>query len=304
MMMGASNIAPSFATLYGARLIDHKKAVLWFTVFVLLGAVVGGYGVVNTLGTTLIPSQFISVQVVLAILLAALGGLILANLLGVPESTSWVTVFAIAGVGAGIAKLELAGLFKIIPFWIILPVLAFIITYFIYKLIYPPRFTNLWLYQALFNREDKLKKFAFVVSCYLAFAAGTNNVANAVGPLVGGGLIKPLFGLIIVALLFGLGGLILGKRVMKTLGQEIVPLGLISASLVALITATLLIFASAIGVPQSLVQLSALSIMAIAAVKHEQHILKQKTIRKIVLTWLISPTISFSLGWLLCKLLV
>ena len=131
MMMGASNIAPSFATLYGARLIDHKKAVLWFTVFVLLGAVVGGYGVVNTLGTTLIPSQFISVQVVLAILLAALGGLILANLLGVPESTSWVTVFAIAGVGAGIAKLELAGLFKIIPFWIILPVLAFIITYFI-----------------------------------------------------------------------------------------------------------------------------------------------------------------------------
>lgn len=50
MNMGGSNIAPSFAPLFGAKLVTHKKAVLLFTFFLFLGAVLFGGNVVKTLG--------------------------------------------------------------------------------------------------------------------------------------------------------------------------------------------------------------------------------------------------------------
>lgn len=301
MSMGASNLAPSFTPLFGAGLIKHKQAVLWFTLFVLAGAVFAGHKVVNTIGREIIPVEFMRLEVVIVILIAAVAGLIIANVLRVPESTSWTTVFAISGVGFGLQKINTATLFRIVPFWLILPILGFVLTYFIYKIVYPPRFSNLRLYQVLFNNEKKMRVLAFVSCCYIAFAAGANNVANAVGPLAGAGLINPVLGLALVALLFGLGGLFFGKRIMKTLGNDIVPLGLISSSLVGFVTASLLLFASLMGIPQSLVQLSALSIMAIGVVKHERHIFKEAASRRIFLTWLITPILSFGLGFTLAK---
>lgn len=299
--MGGSNIAPAFATLFGAKVIGHRKAVWLFTLFVLLGAVLAGGNVVRTLGGGLIPAGAINFQVVLVILTAAVSGLFIANLLRVPESTSWTTVFAISGVGLALRQLNYATLWKILPFWIFLPLAGFVLTFFIYKIIYPPRFSNLWLYQAVFNQEKKVRGLAMFVSCYIAFAAGSNNVANAVGPLSGAGLVSPLAGLLLVAPLFGLGGLILGKRIMTTVGENIVPLGLVSASVVGFVTASLLLIASLLGIPQSIVQLSALSIMAIGAVKHERHIFNERASQKIFFTWLVTPALSFSLGYLLAR---
>jgi sulfate permease len=302
MNMGGSNIAPSFATLFGARLIDHKKAVLWFTLFIFLGAVLFGQNVAKTLGKGIIPEGFITFDTALIILVAALSGLFIANILRVPESTSWTTVFAISGVGFALNHVKLETLLKIIPFWIILPAVGFGLTYFLYKIIYPPRFSNLWLYQAIFNHEKKVRALAFISCCYIAFACGTNNVANAVGPLAGANIIVPLLGLAVIAPLFGLGGFFFGKRIMTTVGEEIVPLGLVSASLVGFVTASLLIFASIMGVPQSLVQLSALSVMAIGAVKHERHIFREKAAQRIFFTWAVTPILSFSLGYSLVKI--
>lgn len=304
MSMGASNIAPSFAALFGAKIIRHKKAALFFTIFVFLGAIFCGNNVVKTLGEKIVPAQYMSLNVVLVIFASAVSGLIIANILKVPESTSWTTVFAISGVGFAMAKIEVSTLLKIVPFWIILPLIGFIITYLLYKIIYPPRFSNLWLYQTIFNKENKVRILAFISCCYIAFAAGTNNVANAVGPLAGSGLVSSQKGLAIVAVLFGAGGLFFGKRIMTTLGEEIVPLGLISSSLVGFVTATLLLFASLMGIPQSLVQLSALSIMAIGMVKHEQHIFRRKAVRRIFLTWCITPVVSFTIGFLLTKIFI
>lgn len=302
MNMGGSNIAPAFAAVFGAKLIDHKKAVLLFTIFVVLGGILLGYGVVKTLGGGIIPKEYMSFNVVLIILLSSSIGLFIANILRVPESTSWTTVFAISGVGLALNRLNYWIYLKIIPFWIILPLLSFGITYFLYKVIYPPRKENLYLYQAFFSHDGKVKALALFSSLYIAFGAGTNNVANAVGPLAGAGLLDPLPGLLIIGPLFGLGALAFGKRIMTTVGKEIVPLGLISASLVSVVTASLLIFASLLGIPQSLVQLQALSVMAIGSVKHENHIINQEASRRIFAAWAITPILAFILGFFLTKI--
>lgn len=304
MNMGGSNIAPSFAALYGAKLIEHRWAVLWFAIFVFLGGILLGYNVVKTLGGGIIPAQFMSPNVILIVLLSSTSGLFIANLLRVPESTSWTTVFAISGVGLALNRLNYQVYLKIIPFWVILPLISFGLTYFLYRVIYPPRQENLYLYQAVFSNERKVKALAFISSLYIAFAAGTNNVANAVGPLVGAGIINPILGLAVIGPLFALGGLVFGRRIMTTVGKEIVPLGLVSASLVSIVTASLLVFASLLGIPQSLVQLSALSVMAIGAVKHERHIVSEKASQKIFFAWTITPTMAFFLAFILTRVFI
>lgn len=303
--MGASGVAPSFAAVYGAKLITRKSAVLLFGGFVILGAIILGRNVAVTLGGKLLAKEFISLPVVLIILSSASLSLFLANILKIPQSTSQVTVGAIAGAGLYFRALALKILFfKIILAWIILPILAFIITFFVYRVIYPPHRGNLYLYQKIFRNEKKLRLCALIVSCYVALAIGANNVGNVVGPLFGAGVLGISLGLVLFAPLFGAGAWCMGKGNIETTGRDIVPLGLISSTVVSSVTATLLIFASALGIPQSLVQLNLSAIFAISCLKNgRKSTVECHVTRKTLVVWVITPLISMVLSYLSLTLL-
>ncbi len=116
--MDASVIAPSFAAVFGAKLITRKKAVVLFTFFVILGAVILGRNVAVTLGGKLLAKEFISMPVALIILSSASLSLFLANIFKIPQSTSQVTVGAITGAGLYFKALALKILFfKIVLAW-------------------------------------------------------------------------------------------------------------------------------------------------------------------------------------------
>lgn len=298
--MGASGIAPSFASAYGGRLVKKKSAFLLFAVFVILGAVTLGRNVTLTLGKGLLPAGIINLDVLLVILGAATAGLFLANILKIPQSTSQVTVGAIIGAGMYFNHLNQKTFFlKILPMWIILPLSSYFLTWLIYRKIYPPGHDNLHIYQKLFANEKKLKLSALIASCYVAFAIGTNNVGNAAGPLFAARVLGISSGLILISPLFGIGALALGAGNLETAGSKIVPLGLFSSTLISFVTATLLISASLLGVPQSLVQLNLLSIFAVSCLKNgHKCTLGQWLTRKTFLVWLITPLISLTLSYL------
>ncbi|MDP2940282.1 MAG: inorganic phosphate transporter [Candidatus Omnitrophota bacterium] len=304
MNMGASGIAPSFAASWGAKLIKKKNALLLFGIFVVLGAFFLGRNVAFTLGKGIIPQQFISFEVVLIILTAATLSLFLANILKIPQSTSQVTVGALVGAGLYFKHLYLKTLLlKILPAWVILPLLSYIFTFLLYRNIYPPDHDNLHIYQKMFANEKKLKLSSLIVSCYVAFAIGTNNVANAVGPLFGAGILGINSGLVLIGPLFGVGAWLMGKGTLETAGNEIVPLGAFSGTLVSFVTATLLIFASLLGIPQSLVQLNLASIFAISSVKNgHKYTLDRHITRKTFFVWIITPLLSTGISYLLLSL--
>lgn len=304
MNMGASGIAPSFASIYGGKLIKKRNAIILFGLFVILGAIILGRNVTLTLGKNLLPQEFVNFDVVLKILVSATLSLFVANLLKIPQSTSQITVGAIVGTGLYFRHLNLKTLFlKIIPMWVILPLSAYILTLLVYKVIYPPQHDNLHIYQRIFANEKKLRLSALIASCYVAFAIGTNNVANAVGPLFGAGLLGITSGLFLIAPLFGLGALLIGKGPLETVGKEIVPLGLVSSTLVSFVTATLLIFASILGIPQSLVQLNLSSIFAISCIKNgHKYTLNHRIIRRTFIVWLITPLLALFTSYLLLTL--
>jgi len=302
--MGASGIAPSFASTYGSRLIKKRNALLLFGVFVILGAVILGRNVAVTLGKGLLPKEVISFDVVLAILMAATLSLFLANILKIPQSTSQVTVGAIVGAGINFGQINLETLcFKILPMWVILPLLSYLLTLLVYRMVYPPGRNNFHIYEKIFANGKKMKISALVVSAYVSFAIGTNNVANAAGPLSGTGLVGISTGLLTIAPFFGIGAFLMGNGPLETAGKEIVPLGLMSSTLVSFVTATLLIVASIVGIPQSLVQLNLASIFAISCLKNgHKYTWDKNIVKKTFFVWIITPLFSVIMSYLLLNL--
>lgn len=305
MNMGASGLAVSFAPSVGSNIIKKKKAVIFFTIFVLLGSFLVGGRVAKTLSSKIIPAEFISPQVVLVILISACVSLFLANIFKIPQSTSIIIVGAFAGAGIYFKALNISLIGYLILIWISVSTLSYFITYFIAQKIYPPRRENLRLYEKFFYHKNKLAKWTLLTDFYSAFGIGTNNVANVVGPLIAANLINPDFGFLIFSLLFGLGGFILGKGVLNTVSKEIVPLGVVSAAVVSLVVSTFIIVCSVLGLPAPYVQFSTFSILAIHTVKeqknHSQTLVHPIT-KKILKVWILTPLLSIVVCYSLLSL--
>ncbi|MCM8798605.1 MAG: anion permease [Candidatus Omnitrophica bacterium] len=295
MNMGASGLAVSFAPSVGSNIIKKNRAVVLFTIFVLIGALLVGARVAKTLSNKIITPELITQPVVLAILFSACISLFLANILKIPQSTSIIVVASFIGAGLYFRSLNLSLVRYLIFVWVGVSFLSYFLTYFIVHKIYPPRQKNLRFYEKLFCHESKLKKWTLFTDFYSAFGIGTNNVANVVGPLIAANIIKPNVGFLIFSLLFGFGGLILGKEVLNTVSKEIVPLGTISASIVSLVVSTFIIASSLLGLPAPYVQFSSLSILAIHTAKEEKNhnqTLIHPITKKILKVWTLTPILS------------
>lgn len=296
--MGGASFAASFAAPFGGKLIKGYAAGFLFIGFVMLGAMAMGENVSITLGRKLIAPELIGPKAITVIFVSAGLSMFVSNMMRIPQSTSLVTVASIAGVGAYYGKVRFATLAFMVPFWVVLPVLSYYATHWITGLMYPPRKKNFWIYERFINHQGKLRAMVVAMSCYSAFAVGTNNVANVVGPLMGSMRDMTVMQLLILfAVLYGLGAFIFTEPI-KTAGQKIVPLGLLTASVVSMVSGTLMIVASAFGVPQSFVMLKMGAIFAVASLKDgSTETFRKPMTKKTLYTWTINPIITFLISW-------
>ncbi|PIP20206.1 MAG: hypothetical protein COX40_06050 [Candidatus Omnitrophica bacterium CG23_combo_of_CG06-09_8_20_14_all_40_11] len=306
MNMGASGLAVSFAPSVGSNIIKKNRAVVLFTIFVLIGALLVGGRVAKTLSSKIIAPELITQPVVLVILFSACIALFLANVLKIPQSTSIIIISSFVGAGLYFKSLNFSLIRYLIFVWVGVSLLSYFLTYFIARKIYPPRQKNLRFYEKFFCHEAKLKKWTLFTDFYSAFGIGTNNVANVVGPLMAANIVSPRPGFLIFSLLFGLGGLILGKGVLNTVSKEIVPLGTISASIVSMVVSTFIITCSVLGLPAPYVQFSSLSILAIHTAKEEKNhsqTLVHPITKKILKVWMLTPVLSIIICYSMLLLL-
>lgn len=297
--MGGGNFAASFAAAYGGKILSRKKAQVLFGIFVFLGAVFLGHRVAGTLSDKIIPRELLTADTIVIIFLTTTICLFAANLLGVPQSTSMVTVAAIAGIGLYFKRIFLGTFLYLVPVWILLPVTGYVLTYFFGRMIYPSRKSNFWVYEKLVNQVSRLKMFVVAASCYNAFSVGANNVANVAGPLSGAGLIGTRAGLAMAAPVFGIGSVVFHKA-LTTTGKKIVPLGLLTSTIICLVTGTLMIIASVLGIPQSFVMIKVACVFAVGGLKDGHRTLMSNPItKKTYISWLATPILSIILSYFL-----
>jgi sulfate permease len=212
MNIGASGAAAAMGVAYGSGAITRKRVALFIVAAgVFLGAYLGGGEVVKTLGSGIIPSNLLTVQLVIIILLSATITLFGANMMGIPLSTSEVTVGSVVGVGVAYQVLYVNNIMTIVAFWIGIPVIAFLISWAVGFLIrYLERRDPRWKGVGSGKWKRVLVILVIFAGFTEAFSAGMNNVANSVGPLVGAGLISAGQGVLWGGLFVALGAILLG----------------------------------------------------------------------------------------------
>lgn len=314
--MGASGTAPSFSAAYGANIIKRLAIPGVFGLFVLLGAIIAGKQVGVTMGKELIPPEMLTPDILTIVLFSVGLSLLISNYLAVPQSTSQATVFAISGPAIYYSQLNTNKLlFEIVPTWFILPLVSFIITLLIGKLLYRRIKDSEYVDYEKISNHIILRILVLLSSCYVAFSIGANNVANASGPVAS--MVLNELGIeadseenfimiitvttLIIAPCFAIGSSLFGYRLLQSTGKGIIDFGPVGATLISTVTATLLLLASVTrGIPTSLVQLNTFAIIAVGISKVGwKKVIVDRTVRKFWIVWIIAPVFALVLSYTL-----
>ena len=102
-----------------------------------------------------------------------------------------------------------------------------------------------------------------VIGLLMAFSSGTSNIANAIAPLVGSGALGMDVGIVIGCAAVAVGALTIARRTMETLGNDITDLPLTAAIVVALLSSTIIVILSALGIPASFVVVATVCIIGL-----------------------------------------
>ena len=296
--IGASGAAATMGQVYGGGALTKRATLILVALFALAGAVVAGREVVHTVSEGIVADGVITSGVALVVLAAALIPLFIANLIGVPLSTSEVTVGAVVGVGLALGGLDVRMVGIIALSWALLPPVAFAISAVIQAVLGHP------LEHYLEERERKRLSLVLVLllvvgGSFAAFSAGANNAANAFGPLVGAGVVSTGWALALGGVFMGLGALALGGRVLETSGRRLTPLTLPGGITVSFTTGSLILVLSLLGIPAPLTQANTGAILGVGFAHRGIRILQRDVVKKVASVWLLSPALAMVLAFFL-----
>ncbi|MCL7414523.1 MAG: anion permease [ANME-2 cluster archaeon] len=290
--IGGNNAAASMGAAYGAGARTKRQAVILIAVFSLLGAVLSGGEVIKTLGHGIVPGQSITVAAAIIAVSAAGISMFAANMVKIPVSTSQAAVGAVAGVGVYVGVLNTDVLFDIATWWLVTPIIAFVLAYITGKYLHPV--ILMWLVDH--ESEESIRKLINILltisGCYVAYSAGANNAANAVGPFVGAGIMTPFTGAVVGGLAIGAGAMVLGSRVLETVGKGITELCVIRAVFVEFLAAIIVHSASVMGIPVSLGEIVTASIIGIGCANEGLLAARTVTVQRIITMWFVSPLVA------------
>ena len=259
--LGANDAANVFGTAVGTRMVRFVTAAAVCSIFVILGAVISGAGAAETLG------KLGSIDAIAGSFMAALAAAVTVYGMtrsGLPVSTSQAIVGAIIGWNLfSNAVTDFRVLAKILLTWVACPLLAGIIAVLLFQL------TKWILNKSSLHllRLDAYTRVALIgAGAFGAYSLGANNIANVMGVFVP---VSPFtdfalteqFTLTSVQQLFLLGSIAIAvgvftysKRVMLTVGNDLMPMSPITAWVVVVSHSIVLFLFSSQGLEHALAQ--------------------------------------------------
>lgn len=299
MNIGASGAAASIGVAYGSGSIPNRTIALTFcAIGILLGGIIGGGEVIKTVGEGLINEDVLSSKVVVVILASATITLLISNILGIPLSTSEVTVGAVIGVGIAFQSIYFEPIFLIIALWVIIPLIAFLATAMTQKMV------DRYITRLNIRNSKCLTILLIVTGFFEAFSAGMNNLANAIGPLVGGGIMNEASGKWMGGVFIALGVMTLGKNVLETNGKRITHLSKLEGINISATGASLVIVASIFGIPIPMTQITTSAILGVGFVKEGRFVFEKVIVKRLVKIWIVSPFVSLIVSYALVQAFV
>ena len=244
-VIGANSASSAFGPVQSSGAISIFRASLVVGIFALLGAVLQGGKVTETIGEGMFSGVTFDPLLASIILLTASGLIMISIAYQYPMPTAFTLVGSVVGTGLAAGGTPNIGqLQTIAAFWFIIPFIAAGIGFV--------TATVLRRYVESTEKNERIIKYILLgLGSYTAFVAGSNQSGLIVGPLIGAVDVEP-----IVLLVFGGVGMLIGAwtgspRIIEAVSRDYSAMGPRKA-VSALLSASILAQAATLyGVPVS-----------------------------------------------------
>ncbi|MGB8234002.1 MAG: inorganic phosphate transporter [Methanobacterium sp.] len=290
--IAANDIGNSMGTVVGSGALTMRKALIVGALFEFLGAIFLGSSVIKTVGSGIVPLEFMTGLGAFIITLSAGIWITITLIQKIPISGSDAIVSSVLGYGivyAGFHNLNWITVGYIMAGWVISPLIGLASGFLVYYLL------KMGLLKRIKNNigaKDRAEKvfsyFQIGSSSFAALGVGAIDIAAATAVLyvtVGSSVGFSIKFLGAIALVFGI--LIAGNRITNTIGRritELVPTRGFSAQISA--GSITLLFAS-IGLPISPTQTLVGSVIGVGMARGTDTV-KLDVIKHIATTWIIT----------------
>ncbi|MFX1293857.1 MAG: inorganic phosphate transporter [Promethearchaeota archaeon] len=280
---------------------------------ILLGGAVSetiGEGLLNTESPSPLPNAAVQ-NLFLAVIISTSIFLILSSTKGLPVSTTVSVVGGVIGVGVyyiigfGSDIVVWGGFTSVLLGWIISPIAGLLISIGIYWLI---RRFILTRPKGLRGIEQMEKYFLYIliaVVIVVSFSRAGNDVGNAVGVLYGFGESLTLPADIILLAIggtgIGIGLFVLGRKVLKNVGKNIIEMRPSDAFAVQTSVMIIILTATILGFPISGTVVLIFAIIGNSIIKHVRF--NKKTVKEIVISWGLTVPVTLFVSMGICALL-
>lgn len=314
--IGSNDAANAMGAPVGGRVISYRQAISIMILFVLLGAVLEGWKVMETVGGEIVvgaggKNPLTQVPEVAVVALFAAGGWVtVATTLKLPVSTSQSIVGSVMGAGillsfggATEATVQFGKLGSIGLCWVLTPIAAAIFAYIAYHVAGPA----LRKIGSAATVTRVLTILVVSTGAFAAYSLGANDVGNATAMIyaVAGGGPAEIWSPQVIGLFGGIalavGALTYSRRVMETVGTGITSLDAMTAFAAQFGAALTVWIFTQFGIPVSTSQAIVGGVAGAGLVKGTAAVSKGK-LGEIGVAWVLTPTVAaalaFGLGWM------
>jgi PiT family inorganic phosphate transporter len=306
---GWTDAPNSIATVVSTRVLRPYQAVIMAGGLNLLGAL-SGTAVAKTIAGGIVNGDLVTLETVAAAVLAATLWALGAQYFGLPSSESHALVAGLLGAGfaaGGLNGLEWSGTEKSLIGLVTSPVGGFltglVIMVLIYRIFAPVR-------RAIVSRI--FGKAQIVSAAFMAFSHGTNDAQKTMGIITlailldragTGGQVPesfdiPYWVIISAAGVMGIGTMIGGWRVVRTLGLRITRLEPVQGFAAETGAAMVITGAARLGIPVSTTHAIGTSIMGVGATRRFSAV-RWGVAGQVVAAWVMTWPTCMVLGYLL-----
>lgn len=293
--IGSNDTSNALGICIGCGIIRLQRALLLFGCFVVLGIVLQGQKVMQTVGKNLLDVNLPIMSIALSVSAVLI---IFSNWKKLPLSTHQVIIGSLIGTGvaAGV-PVSFPFLVQIFLSWIISPLIAFLSSLLLYRAM-EKTISKL----PLFHIEKMLRFFLLMSGILIAYNTGANELATIVGPAIHAGLIGKTPASLMGSLFVFLGAVLLSKRVIETIGKGITTLDPYSGFAAQFGAGVCVLFFTTIGMPVSTTYCIIGGISGVGISKGMKTV-KLELIKKMVKNWFLAPALAFLISYLIMKVI-
>jgi PiT family inorganic phosphate transporter len=291
---GLHDAANSVATVVSTRVLRPHYAVAWAAFFNFIAFLFFGLHVANTLGTGIVAPQSVDARVVFGALMGAIMWNLITWFYGIPSSSSHALIGGLVGAGtakSGFGVIVWSGLGKTLAAIVLSPLLGLVLAMTLVLAV-----SWLFVRATPFAVDRRFRVLQFVSASLISLGHGGNDAQKTMGIIAvlmfSQGLLGPTFHVpfwVVIACqaAMGLGTLIGGWRIVRTMGTRITRLTPVQGFCAESGGAATLFLATWLGIPVSTTHIITGSIIGVGAARRASAV-RWRVANDIVIAWIVT----------------